>query len=350
MYAFIWLFIGSFVLLTMVTVFVNKTAGRSAVPIFHQLRRLYPTPEDLAQADHEDLVELIAKLGLQNQRARKLVGIARTWCEDPPKGGRRWRCLHYPRKGDGKGYKKGEVIEDEDEDEEDDGGGGAADKNDDDDEIHGSLEIAHIPGLGPYAWDSWRIFCRDVLRGRAEDYNGKGSVQQESSKPFVPEWQRVLPLDKELRACLRWMWLREGWIWDCGSGAKRLATEEERRAGERGEMGFGGEGEREVAAAAAAAAAADDGGDVDGDVDGDVRDGDGDLSDVDVQESGVVESGVDADHKDDTTPAEATPAVKKTAKNSRSRKMSIARRELDVVSGDEVGFQTLRRSRRTRTG
>jgi hypothetical protein len=43
-----------------------------------------------------------------------------------------------------------------------------------------------------------------------------------------------------------------------------------------------------------------------------------------------------------------TPATKKT-KMTRS-KMTIARRELDVVSGDEVQMSTVRRSRRNRTG
>ena len=44
-----------------------------------------------------------------------------------------------------------------------------------------------------------------------------------------------------------------------------------------------------------------------------------------------------------------TPAAKKT-RTTRSGKMSVARRELDVVSGDEVEMSSLRRSRRKRTG
>jgi len=305
--------------------FLNKTTGRSAVPIFRTLQTLYPTPEDLSQANHEDLVELIAKLGLQNQRAKKLVGIAKTWCEQPPAKGRRYRCLHYPNKGDGKEYKKDEVIEEDSDDEEEEGAPS--------DDICGALEIAHIPGCGPYAWDSWRIFCRDVLRERAEDYNGKGAANSES---FVPEWQRVLPLDKELRACLRWMWLREGWVWDCESGAKRAATEEERTAGEMGEMSFGDEGEEKFAKDAAAAAV-----------------GDGSMEDVDVQQSGVNGDGAGEDIAEGVVATDigvpATPAMKK-AKTTRSRKMSIARRELDVVPSDEVEMSKLRRSRRNRAG
>jgi len=37
------------------------------------------------------------------------------------------------------------------------------------------------------------------------------------------EWTRVVPLDKELRAYLRWRWLRNGWVWDPGCGEKRRA-------------------------------------------------------------------------------------------------------------------------------
>ena len=317
--------------------FLNKTTGRSAVPIFRSLQTLYPTPELLAQANHEDLVDLIATLGLQNQRARKLVAIAKTWCEDPPVKGRKWRCLHYPAKGDGKGYKKGEVIEDADSESDSDA---AEEKDDDDNAIRGALEIAHIPGCGPYAWDSWRIFCRDVLRGRAEDYNGKGCADPSS---FEPEWQRVLPLDKELRACLRWMWLREGWVWDCESGTRRAATVEERRAGEMGEMEFEDEGEekfaKDAAVVAAAAAAGDD------------EDDDGELKNAEVGERGdnYIVKAEDIEGVIDEVVVPATPATKK-ATRSGSRKMSIARRELDVLSDGEVEIPTVRRSRRNRAG
>jgi hypothetical protein len=66
--------------------------------------------------------------------------------------------------------------------------------------IGSAWEIGHLT-QGPYALDSWRIFCRDVLLGRSEHWTGKGS-----EPGFQPEWMRVLPRDKELRACLRWMW------------------------------------------------------------------------------------------------------------------------------------------------
>ncbi|KAI4717082.1 DNA glycosylase [Aureobasidium sp. EXF-10727] len=194
--------------------FLNKTAGRAAVPIFEQVMETYPTPADLAVANVSELSEMIHSLGFQNQRARKLIKIAETWIEQPPQKGKLHRTMDYPNKGNGRHLKPKETV---DEDVEDCIEAGA-------------LEIAHIYGLGPYAWDSWRIFCRDVFRGVAEGYNGEGvtgykpASQANDEAEFEPEWKRVVPLDKELRACLRWMWLREGWEWDPLTGNKKKAA------------------------------------------------------------------------------------------------------------------------------
>lgn len=127
-------------------------------------------------------------------------------------------------------------------------------------------------------------------------------------------------------------------MWDCESGAKRAATEDERRAGELGEMTFGDEGEEKFAKDAAAAAAA-------------AAVGDGDVGDVGETHSGNDDMGEELveDVVTDEIIVPVTPAAKKT-RTTRSGKTSIARRELDVVSGDEVEMSSLRRSRRKRTG
>ena len=39
---------------------------------------------------------------------------------------------------------------------------------------------------------------------------------------FQPEWMRVLPEDKELRAYLRWLWMQEGWDWDPRTGEREV--------------------------------------------------------------------------------------------------------------------------------
>lgn len=190
--------------LLIAVVFLNKTKGVHALPVFFALMEQYPTPQDLAAAPMKEIVEAIRHLGLQNQRAKKLKGIAQTWIDNPPDRARRYRTLHYPNHGDGKDIKVGETLSENDE-------------------RQGGLEIAHIPGLSRYAWDSWRIFCRDKLRGLAADYKGTGAA----SETFEPEWKRVLPEDKELRPYLRWMWLKEGWHWDPLTGKKTRMSKEE---------------------------------------------------------------------------------------------------------------------------
>ncbi|KAG9663339.1 DNA glycosylase, partial [Aureobasidium melanogenum] len=194
--------------------FLNKTHGKAARPIFEQVMETYPTPNDLAAANISELSEMIHSLGFQNQRAKKLIKIAETWVGQPPQKGKLFRTMDYPNKGNGRHLKPKETV----------------DEDVDDCTQAGALEIAHIYGLGPYAWDSWRIFCRDKFRGVAEGYNGEGvpgykpSSQAKENSEFEPEWKRVVPLDKELRACLRWMWLREGWEWDPLTGNKKKAA------------------------------------------------------------------------------------------------------------------------------
>ncbi|GAM82559.1 hypothetical protein ANO11243_005410 [Dothideomycetidae sp. 11243] len=196
--------------LLIAVMFLNKTKGETAMPIFRSLMARYPTPDDLARADVSEISAMIYHLGLQTQRAKKLINFAKIWVADPPQLGRRHRSRDYPCHGDGRALKPDAIEPDATL-------------------CAGALEVAHLPGCGPYAWDSWRIFCRDVLRGVATGYDGEGS----GGCGFEPEWKRVLPLDKELRAFLRWMWLRQGWVWDPISGKSEAADPEVlRRAAE----------------------------------------------------------------------------------------------------------------------
>jgi methyl-CpG-binding domain protein 4 len=186
--------------LLIATIFLNKTPGERAMPIFFRLMERYPTPQDLASAKVEDVTEMIHELGFQNQRARKCVNMANMWTERPPAKGKRYRKVNYPVKGDGRDVKEDEVVGEGDE--------------------RVAWEISHLPGLGPYSHDSWRMFCRDVILGNAEGWNGEGAAEG-----FEPEWKRVLPLDKELRAWLTWMWLKEGWVWNKETGNRARASE-----------------------------------------------------------------------------------------------------------------------------
>ncbi|KAG9197943.1 hypothetical protein G6514_000662 [Epicoccum nigrum] len=164
----------------------NQTHGKAARPILFQILTLYPTPFHLSQAKLSNLTGILQPLGLHNIRAKRLIALAEAWVAAPPCKERRYRRLHYPDRGHGLDVKPDEILELGDERE--------------------GWEIAHLPGMGPYALDSYRIFCRDRLREVGEG---------------EPEWKRVLPLDKDLKPYLKWRWAQDGWDWDELTGKRR---------------------------------------------------------------------------------------------------------------------------------
>ncbi|KAL9091027.1 MAG: hypothetical protein Q9159_001653 [Coniocarpon cinnabarinum] len=160
----------------------NQTAGRAARPVLEALLSRYPDPPALAAASRSDLVDLLYPIGLHNQRAARLINFGSAWVASPPCKARRYVRRDYPNKGDGRAAKVGEVLGEDDERE--------------------GWEVAHLPGMGPYALDSYRIFYRDRLRD-VENEEGVGE-----------EWKRVTAGDKDLRAWLVWRWNREGMKYD----------------------------------------------------------------------------------------------------------------------------------------
>lgn len=238
-----------FRLLVAVT-FLIRTPGRVAIPVFRQLMERYPTPQALVEADPADIEAMMHHLGLSNQRTKTIQKYARTWLERPPSKDVRYGIKDYPQKGDGKDVRAAEVFGPEDHPGSDKGDGnpGSPDSSKENDPQakttargHGTAwEIGHLT-TGRYALDSWRIFCRDVLLGRAQDWKGKGR-----DGAFQPEWMRVLPEDKELRACLRWMWMKEGWEWDPKTGEKTTLREEMRRAVDEGRVAYDNQGQLQI--------------------------------------------------------------------------------------------------------
>lgn len=170
----------------------NQTHGKAARPVLFKILSLYPTPFHLSQANLGELIEILQPLGLHNVRAKRLIALAEAWVVAPPCKERRYRRLHYPDRGCGIGVKPEETLGMDDERE--------------------GWEIAHLPGMGPYALDSYRIFYRDRLR---EVEGGE------------PEWKRVLPLDKDLRPYLKWRWAQDGWDWNELTGKRRKLNPEE---------------------------------------------------------------------------------------------------------------------------
>ncbi|KAM9878339.1 methyl-CpG binding domain-containing protein 4 [Verticillium dahliae] len=187
--------------------FLIKTAGKLAIPAFYKVKERFPTPEHLAASEATaEITDMIRHLGLAVHRTSMIQKYARSWVETPPQPGVVYRVRGYDRR-----EVPGELPLD-------------ATTPTDNREAGDAWEIGHMT-QGKYALDSWRIFCRDELLGRAQDWNGLGAPPE-----FQPEWMRVRPDDKELRACLRWMYMKEGWEWDPTTGEKTVLRPEMERA------------------------------------------------------------------------------------------------------------------------
>ena len=217
--------------LLIAVIFLNKTRGAVAMPVFYTFIARFPDPASLAAAEQTVVVSYFQNLGLQNQRAKKCIALAKAWLEHPPVRGKRWRRLHYPMLGNGKDIKSSEEpIADEEED------------------ARMAWEVGHLPGIGAYGIDSWRIFCRDDLRGLGPSVlpelgdGGEEARKMIEEEEIKREWTRVVPTDKELRAYLRWRWLRLGWEWDPKTGERRRAEEKVVREAESGGVIYEGEG------------------------------------------------------------------------------------------------------------
>jgi methyl-CpG-binding domain protein 4 len=169
--------------LLIATTFLNKTKGSVAKPLIYQFLTIYPTPDVLSQADQQEVTDFLQPLGLQRTRAERLIKMAKTWMLDPPRWGRGKVRYNYPPRETVSFPVPGQLPFGT--------------------EVKKEWEVAHLPGAGAYALDSWRLFCRDEMRREAGENVEEGD----------DEWRRVVPMDKELRAYVRWMWSKEGVVW-----------------------------------------------------------------------------------------------------------------------------------------
>ena len=183
-------------------IFLTRTKGSVSMPVCRELFRRHPTAQSLARANLAEITLMFQPLGLQNRRAKTVINLAKAWVECPPTYGRRYRKLHYPAHKDGSDISPSEQpIEDEEND------------------PRVAWEVGHLPGVGAYALDSWRIFCRDSLRGIPHGLRDMDSIEGVSEER-LQEWTRVVPLDKELIAYIRWRWLRLHYLWNPVDGSK----------------------------------------------------------------------------------------------------------------------------------
>jgi hypothetical protein len=189
--------------------FLIRTQGKTALPVFYSLKERFPTPADIEDPKNaQEITAMIRHLGLSSVRLRYLQKYAGLFRQSPPAPGKLYRVPNYDRRDR-------DVLRDVDS-------GIIATSEDEEGAM--AWEIGHMT-KGKYAIDSWRIFCRDKLLGRAEGWAGEGREPE-----FQPEWMRVTPQDKELRALLRWMWMREGWEWDPETGERSVLRGEMQEA------------------------------------------------------------------------------------------------------------------------
>lgn len=62
-------------------ILLQKTAAEKVEPIYREFLNTYPTLQELADADREELADIIYTLGLQNQRSSALVSIGQELAE-----------------------------------------------------------------------------------------------------------------------------------------------------------------------------------------------------------------------------------------------------------------------------
>ncbi|KAK6354554.1 hypothetical protein TWF696_003696 [Orbilia brochopaga] len=187
--------------LLVAVIFLQKTKGSSAIPVFRDFISKWPTPEELLHnGSEEDVRQCFVSLGLQTTRARSVWNIATYFSrinpDDKLQGPDQWipRSDYVPEDPTGSKRKWG-------------------------------CTIGSIPGCGKYAIDSWRIFCMKPGEGGFLDGTTVGSRRRQEIAPgqealpavvypqeFAPgdeEWRRIPAddpkLDKELKAYVQWM-------------------------------------------------------------------------------------------------------------------------------------------------
>ncbi|KAJ3214365.1 Methyl-CpG-binding domain protein 4 [Dinochytrium kinnereticum] len=106
--------------LLVATVFLNRTRGCQAKPVLWDFFESFPSPEACAEASVSVIAEIIHPLGMQTQRAKRLIQFSKSFIENP----------HFS-------------------------------------------DPRSLPGIGKYGYDSWRLFCGggkdDYWRGESGD-------------------------------------------------------------------------------------------------------------------------------------------------------------------------------------
>ena len=58
--------------LLVATIFLNKTQGKTAIPILKEFFEIYPNPESVLKAEEQDIANFLKPIGLNNRRAKSI--------------------------------------------------------------------------------------------------------------------------------------------------------------------------------------------------------------------------------------------------------------------------------------
>ncbi|KAK9694941.1 Methyl-CpG-binding domain protein 4 [Basidiobolus ranarum] len=64
------------------TIFLNRTRGKTAIPILAQFFTLFPTPNDASKADERVISSIMQPLGLHRTRAKRIVRLSQDFLEN----------------------------------------------------------------------------------------------------------------------------------------------------------------------------------------------------------------------------------------------------------------------------
>lgn len=225
--------------LIIAVILLNQTAGKAAVPVLWQILERYPSPKALSEGQRvaslclsdipltravvllapiPDLTELIACLGLQNVRASRLIQMSAMYCMDPPN-------LADCRPSRVPAVVQAPVSPPSEASDATTASPSTKTRSTVVRVKYPPTAISHLPGVGQYALDSYRIFSPDLPGGGAakdevacliclrltlpNQVRSAGPIKVTESVNPVPfisdsdaEWRQVMPFDKELRKYL----------------------------------------------------------------------------------------------------------------------------------------------------
>ncbi|KAF8333460.1 uncharacterized protein EI90DRAFT_3052107 [Cantharellus anzutake] len=158
----------------------NVTRASVALPILRDILDKWQNPSAMIQAPVPILTEMLKPIGLHVKRASRMILLSHAFLVDPPDFSNLRKPTSPKKRTDGTHYPP--------------------------------TPISHLPGVGPYALDSFRIFSpymsgggaasreKEALALLAEKYADGSDTASDVLSPSLgfEEWKNVTPSDKEL--------------------------------------------------------------------------------------------------------------------------------------------------------